>query len=160
MGIYIALGSNLGDRRANMAQALRMMEPLIHVDAVSALYESEPQPPAPPPSYYNAAARIATELPPHDLLRHLKDVEARLGRHDMTHWAPRPIDLDIALYDDLVLDDEDLVIPHPRLHERAFVLQPLLDLDATLVHPRLGVTLASLLRDGGLVRVAEAGWAG
>ena len=158
MAVYIALGANLGDRRANMAEALRLLPPEATVEAVSALYESEPQPPAPPPSYYNAAARIWTALPPHELLRHLKTIERQLGRTDTTHWAPRPIDLDIALYDDLVLDDAELVIPHPRLHERAFVLQPLLDLDSELVHPRLGVTLAALLHEGGLVRVAEAGW--
>lgn len=159
MAIYIAVGANLGDRRATMAQALRLLPPQATVEAVSPLYESEPQPPAAPPSYYNAAARIETSLPPHDLLRHLKEIERRLGRIDATHWEPRPIDLDIALYDGLVLDDSDLVIPHARLHERAFVLQPLLDLDPTLVHPRLGVTLASLLQDGLLVRVADAGWA-
>ena len=160
MSVYIALGANLGDRRVTMAEALRLLPPEASVKAVSPLYESEPQPPAPPPSYYNAAARITTSLPPHDLLRHLKDIERRLGRTDTTHWAPRPIDLDIVLYDGLLLDDADLVIPHPRLHERAFVLQPLLDLDPALVHPRLGVTLASLLQDGGLVRVADEGWAG
>jgi 2-amino-4-hydroxy-6-hydroxymethyldihydropteridine diphosphokinase len=158
MAVYIALGANLGDRRATMAEALRLLAPEVTVEAVSPLYESEPQPPAPPPSYYNAAARVVTLLAPHDLLRHLKAIEQRLGRTDTTHWAPRPIDLDIALYDDLVLDDADLVIPHPRLHERAFVLQPLLDLHPALVHPRLAVTLASLLQDGGVVRVAEAGW--
>jgi 2-amino-4-hydroxy-6-hydroxymethyldihydropteridine diphosphokinase len=158
MAVYVALGANLGDRRAQMAQALRLLPPGATVEAVSSLYESEPQPPAPPPSYYNAAARIMTSLAPHHLLKHLKAIEQRLGRTDTTHWAPRPIDLDIALYDDLVLDDADLVIPHPRLHERAFVLQPLLDLDPGLMHPRLGVTLASLLQDGGLMQVAEAGW--
>jgi 2-amino-4-hydroxy-6-hydroxymethyldihydropteridine diphosphokinase len=158
MAVYIALGANLGDRRATMAEALRMLSPEATVEAVSSLYESEPQPPAPPPSYYNAAARITTTLAPHDLLRHLKAIERSLGRTDTTHWAPRPIDLDIALYDDLVLDDADLVIPHPRLHERAFVLQPLLDLDPALVHPRLGVTLASLVQDGDLAKIAEAGW--
>ena len=156
--MYVALGANLGDRRANMAEALRLLPPEASVEAVSSLYESEPQPPAPPPSYYNAAVRITTALSPHGLLRHLKAIERQLGRTDTTHWAPRPIDLDIALYDDLVLDDPDLVIPHPRLHERAFVLQPLLDLDPALLHPRLGVPLASLLKDGGLVKIAEAGW--
>jgi 2-amino-4-hydroxy-6-hydroxymethyldihydropteridine diphosphokinase len=141
-----------------MTTAISLLPPDVAVEAVSPLYESEPQPPAPPPNYYNAAARVTTSLTPQDLLSYLKFIERRLGRGDAERWAPRRIDLDIALYNDLLLDDPDLVIPHPRLHERAFVLQPLLDLDPTLVHPRLGVTLASLLQDGGLVRVAEAGW--
>ena len=129
MGVYIALGSNLGNRRANMAMALRMLEPPARVDAVSGLYESAPQEPAGPPPYYNAVARILTQLAPLDLLDHLKRIERALGRHDTTHWAPRPIDLDIVLYDDLVFQHERLVIPHPRLQERSFVLQPLSDLD-------------------------------
>jgi 2-amino-4-hydroxy-6-hydroxymethyldihydropteridine diphosphokinase len=159
VAVYVALGANLGDRRGNLAAALRLLPPDVVVEAVSPLYESEPQPPSPPPSYYNAAARVATALAPHDLLGYLKQIERRLGRTDTTHWAPRPIDLDIALYDDLVLDDAVLTIPHPRLHERAFVLQPLLDLDPALVHPSLGVKLASLMPvDAVLVRVAEPGW--
>jgi 2-amino-4-hydroxy-6-hydroxymethyldihydropteridine diphosphokinase len=138
-----------------------MLAPEVHVEVVSSLYESPPQPPAPPPSYYNAAVRVSTSLELEPLLRHLKDIERRLGREARERWAPRPIDLDIALYDDLVLDTDALTIPHPRIVERAFVLRPLLDLDANLVHPltgeRLDVLLAAL-GDGGLVEVAGPGW--
>jgi 2-amino-4-hydroxy-6-hydroxymethyldihydropteridine diphosphokinase len=161
VAIYVALGSNLGNRQANLAMALRMFEPLARVEVVSPLYESPPQPPAPPPPYLNAACRIATGLTPDGLLRHLKRIERLIGRRDNERWAPRPIDLDIALYDNQVLDDEALVIPHPRLAERAFVLKPLLDLDAELTHPATGEHLADLLtRVGGdgLVEVASAGW--
>jgi 2-amino-4-hydroxy-6-hydroxymethyldihydropteridine diphosphokinase len=161
MAIYVALGSNLGNRQANLTMALRMFEPLARIEAVSALYESPPQPPAPPPPYLNAACRIVTGLSPDALLRHLKRMEHLIGRRDSQRWAPRPIDLDIALYDDRVLDDGDLTVPHPRLAERAFVLRPLLDLDPELTHPASGERLADLLArvgSDGLVEVAAAGW--
>jgi 2-amino-4-hydroxy-6-hydroxymethyldihydropteridine diphosphokinase len=161
MAIYVAMGSNLGNRRANLAMALRMFEPLARVEAVSALYESPPQPPAPPPPYLNAACRIITGLTPDGLLRHLKRIEHLIGRRDSERWAPRPIDLDIALYDDQILDDETVVIPHPRLTERAFVLKPLLDLDSELTHPAHGERLADVLTrvgNDGLVEVAAVGW--
>ncbi len=128
-----------------MVRALQMLPPQVLVEAVSSLYESPPQPPAPPPSYYNAAARVITSLEPEALLRHLKRIERRLGREDRERWAPRPIDLDIALYDHLVLDTDTLTIPHPRIAERAFVLRPLLDLDANLTHPVTGKRLGALL---------------
>ncbi|HWC29805.1 MAG TPA: 2-amino-4-hydroxy-6-hydroxymethyldihydropteridine diphosphokinase [Dehalococcoidia bacterium] len=162
MAIYIALGANLGDRRANLREALRLLPPDVEVEEVSALYESPPQPPAPPPAYLNAACRIATRLEPRDLLHYLKRIERDLGRRNAKRWAPRPIDLDIALYHDRVVEEDDLVIPHPRLSERAFVLQPLLDLDARLVHPVTGERLSDLLssvKEGELVRVAKSDWA-
>ena len=161
MAIYVALGSNLGNRQANLAMALRMFEPLARVEAISALYESPPQAPAPPPPYLNAACRIVSGLAPELLLRHLKRMEHLLGRRSAERWAPRPIDLDIALYDDRVIEAGGLSIPHPRLTERAFVLQPLLDLDAKLIHPATGERLADVLaRIGtdGLVEVAPTGW--
>jgi 2-amino-4-hydroxy-6-hydroxymethyldihydropteridine diphosphokinase len=160
--VYIALGSNLGNRQANMAMALRMLAPLARVDAVSPLYESPPQPPAPPPPYLNAAARIVTGLSPDALLRHLKQIEHLIGRRSRERWAPRPIDLDIALYADLVLDTPDLKIPHPRLAERAFVLRPLLDIAPDLVDPGTGKPLAVSLVDvaqAGFVLVGDRRWA-
>ncbi len=161
MAIYIALGANLGDRRANLIAALEAMPPLVRVEAVSALYESPPQPPAPPPAYYNAVARIETALEPEALLRYLKQIEHDLGRRPTARWAPRPIDLDIALYDDRMLETASLTIPHPRLAERAFVLRPLLDLDPELTHPVTGERLEVLLEgvgEEGLVRVEGSSW--
>lgn len=161
MAIYVAMGSNLGNRQANLAMALRMFEPLARVETVSALYESPPQPPAPPPPYLNAACRIVTGLSPDALLRHLKRIEHLIGRRDAQRWAPRPIDLDIALFDDQVLDGDDLTVPHPRLTERAFVLRPLLDLDPDLTHPASGERLADVLARVGsdsLVEIAPVGW--
>lgn len=161
MAIYLGLGSNLGDRRFNMSKALEMLEPAIHVEAVSALYESPPQPPAPPPSYFNAACRVMTDLSARELMRHTQGIQTALGRTDTTHWAPRTIDIDILLYDDKRIEEPGLVVPHPRLVERAFVLQPLLELDPGLVHPVTGVRIEDLLRSLGdyeLVQVGEAGW--
>ena len=161
MAIYVALGSNLGNRQANVAMALRMFEPLARVEAVSALYESPPQAPAPPPPYLNAACRVVTGLSPDSLLRHLKRIEYLIGRRASERWAPRPIDLDIALYDERVLEDGDLVVPHARLTQRAFVLRPLLDLDQDLTHPATGERLADVLSrlgTDGLVEAAPVGW--
>jgi 2-amino-4-hydroxy-6-hydroxymethyldihydropteridine diphosphokinase len=161
VSIYLALGTNLGDRRANLARALRLLPPEATVEAVSALYESTPQPPAPPPDYLNAACRIATRLSPEALLGHVKQIEHDMGRRPGERWAPRLIDLDIVVYDDLVLETETLVIPHPRLVERNFVLQPLLDLDPNLAHPATGQRLDALLAQvgtAGLRRIAEPGW--
>jgi 2-amino-4-hydroxy-6-hydroxymethyldihydropteridine diphosphokinase len=159
--VYIALGSNLGNRQANMAMALRMLPPLARVDALSPLYESPPQPPAPPPLYLNAAARVITGLGPELLLRHLKQIERLIGRHSRQRWAPRPIDLDIVLYGDQTFELADLVIPHPRLAERAFVLKPLLDIEPKLVHPANGEPLSELLERLGaadLSKAAEPSW--
>ena len=159
--IYIALGSNLGDRQANLEEALRRLPPAVRVMAVSALYESEPQPPAPPPDYLNAACRVETELTPRELLRHLKAIEKAMGREEGPRWAPRPIDLDIILYGDQILDEPDLRVPHPRLTERSFVLRPVLDIDPELMHPATGERLSALadrLPADVLVRIAEQGW--
>jgi 2-amino-4-hydroxy-6-hydroxymethyldihydropteridine diphosphokinase len=159
MAVYIALGANLGDRLANLKRSLELMPPKVEVEAVSPVYESSPQPPAPPPSYLNAACRVRTLLTPRDLLSHLKAIEVRMGREPAPRWHPRLIDLDIVLYDDQVVDEPDLVIPHPQLIQRNFVLQPLLDLDPTLRHPATGELLADVLRrvgGEGLQRLAEA----
>lgn len=161
MAIYLGLGSNLGYRKQNLSKALDMLEPSVHVEAVSALYESPPQPPAPPPSYLNAACRVSTKLSARELMRYTQSIQTTLGRRDTTHWAPRPIDIDILLYDDERIEEPGLVVPHPRIVERAFVLQPLLDLDPALKHPVTGQAIEALLKALGayeLIRVANAGW--
>jgi 2-amino-4-hydroxy-6-hydroxymethyldihydropteridine diphosphokinase len=165
--VYLALGANLGNRRANLALALRMLPPVVRVEAVSPLYESPPLPlPAgatatPGPPYYNAACRVTTGLTPRALLNHVKRIEFEIGRRETARWAPRPIDIDIALYGNDVVADADLVVPHPRLGERAFVLRPLLDLNPALMLPDSGQPLADLLAalgDAGLTRLADVGW--
>jgi 2-amino-4-hydroxy-6-hydroxymethyldihydropteridine diphosphokinase len=159
--VYLGLGSNLGNRLANMAMALRMLHPLVRVEAVSALYESPPQPPAPPPAYLNAACRVVTGLTPLLLLRHLKRIEAAIGRHDPEWWSPRPIDLDIVLFGTEIMETDELTLPHPRMTERAFVLRPLLDLDPDLAHPVTDARLAEALDQigtDGLTLVSSEGW--
>jgi 2-amino-4-hydroxy-6-hydroxymethyldihydropteridine diphosphokinase len=145
MAIYLALGSNLGDRNNNIARALEMLEPRVHVEAVSPLYETDPVGGPPQPRYLNGACRVTTGLEPHPLLDYVKGIEARLGRGSGPRWGPRPIDIDIVLYGNRVVSDSDLTIPHPRMLERTFVLRPLVDLDPDLIHPITGERLADVL---------------
>ena len=152
MAIYLALGSNLGDRESNIARALDMLEPMVHVEAVSPLYETEPVGGPPQPRYLNGACRVTTTLEPHPLLDYVKVIEERIGRRPGVRWGPRPIDVDIVLYGDRVVSESDLTIPHPRMLERTFVLQPLVDLDPDLVHPVTGERLADVL-----TRIGEGG---
>jgi 2-amino-4-hydroxy-6-hydroxymethyldihydropteridine diphosphokinase len=161
---YIGLGANLGNREANLSAALRALLRMGRVEAVSALYETAPAGgPEGQPPYYNAACAFATGLEPRPLLRFLQTVEREIGRRPDARWAPRPIDLDILLYADAVVDEPDLVVPHPRLAERAFALAPLADIAPDAVHPLLGKTVAELAAAGeteGVRQVAAAGWDG
>jgi 3-oxoacyl-[acyl-carrier protein] reductase len=145
---YIALGSNLGDREGSLRGALDALsaEPGVEVLRTSALYETAPVGgPAGQGRYLNAVAEVRTGLEPEALLRLLLDVESRLGRVRDVKDGPRTIDLDLLLYGDLVRDEPDPVVPHPRLHERAFVLRPLAEIAPGVIHPRLGVTAGELL---------------
>jgi 2-amino-4-hydroxy-6-hydroxymethyldihydropteridine diphosphokinase len=161
-GVYLSLGSNLGNRGANIALALRMLPPLCRVEAVSPLYETTPvgvegeQPP-----YYNAACRIVTGLGPELLLQYTKRIEHQIGRRPAERNAPRPIDIDLILYNDLVQEGTALTLPHASLMERAFVLQPLIDMTPDLVDPRSGERLdAALARiEGqGIRQIASGDW--
>lgn len=158
---YLGLGSNVGNRAANLRFALRLLPPLVRVEAVSSLYETQPVGPQDQPVYYNAACRLVTGLTPDGLLRHLKNVEWEVGRRPGERWGPRPIDLDILLFENLVLDGEDLTIPHPRLGERAFVLVPLSELCGELRPPTFAQTvgqLAAALDASGVRRVSGPEW--
>jgi 2-amino-4-hydroxy-6-hydroxymethyldihydropteridine diphosphokinase len=143
---WIALGSNLGDRAAHLRGALRALDAAegVSVVAVSRCYESEPLGPS-RSLYLNSAASLRTSLSPRRLLGLLHEIEDRAGRRrGPVRWSARTLDLDLLFYADWCLEEPDLVVPHPRLHERSFVLEPLRELAPDLVHPKLGVTVAEL----------------
>jgi 2-amino-4-hydroxy-6-hydroxymethyldihydropteridine diphosphokinase len=158
--VYLALGANLGDRERNLAVALRRLRPLVRIEAVSSLYETDPVPEGQPP-FLNAACRAVTGLQPRALLRHLREVEREIGRRAGERWGPRPIDIDLLLYGDTVVDEDGLHVPHPELAKRAFVLIPLAEIVAAARHPTLGRAIGALAQeiDASGVRLREgAGW--
>jgi 2-amino-4-hydroxy-6-hydroxymethyldihydropteridine diphosphokinase len=139
--VYIGLGSNLGEREATIRRAIELLqaEGDIEVKAVSSLRETDPVGYEDQPRFLNGAAALTTELPPRALLERLHEVERQLGR-DRTgpRFGPRTVDLDLLLYDDQQVEESGLEIPHPRLAERRFALEPLAELDASLEVPGRG----------------------
>lgn len=137
---YIGLGSNIGDREAMLAGAIRLLEEhsLIRVAALSPIYETEPVGYLEQPAFLNMAARLETGLPPEKLLAYMLETELHLERKREIRWGPRTIDIDLLLYGDTVLETPDLTLPHPRMLERAFVLVPLSDVLPGGTHPVVG----------------------
>jgi 2-amino-4-hydroxy-6-hydroxymethyldihydropteridine diphosphokinase len=133
--VYLALGTNLGDRSANLKQAIAALTPQLEVKAKSHVYETPPWGFEDQPKFLNQVIKAKTYLDSEPLLKHLKRLEVALGRKESFLNGPRLIDMDILFYDDLVIDKPSMVIPHPRLHERGFVLLPLMDIAPDLVHP-------------------------
>jgi 2-amino-4-hydroxy-6-hydroxymethyldihydropteridine diphosphokinase len=143
--VYLALGSNLGARLANLKNAISNLTPQMNVKAKSRVYETAPWGFTDQPPFLNQVIQAETYLEPEPLLYHLKRLESALGRMSSFQNGPRLIDIDILFFDDLVLDSPVVQIPHPRVHERAFVLTPLADLAPALVHPVLNKPVSTLL---------------
>lgn len=143
--VYVALGSNLGDRLVNLKQAIASLSPQIEVRAKSRVYETPPWGYTDQPAFLNQVIKGNTYVEPVPLIKHLKRLEIALGRVPSFQNGPRLIDLDILFYDELILNTPPLLLPHPRLQERGFVLMPLSDIAPNLVHPTLRKTVSQML---------------
>ncbi|MHB1483612.1 MAG: 2-amino-4-hydroxy-6-hydroxymethyldihydropteridine diphosphokinase [Saccharofermentanales bacterium] len=143
---YIGLGSNMGDRISQLANALSLLKMTagVKVVKVSPFYETKPVGYADQPYFLNCAAEIQATLSPFELLQVCQSIEKKLKRVRKIRWGPRTVDLDILFYGDKVIDDEILKIPHPRIQERGFVLKPLMDIAPGLIHPVLKATISEL----------------
>ncbi|HBC46742.1 MAG TPA: 2-amino-4-hydroxy-6-hydroxymethyldihydropteridine diphosphokinase [candidate division Zixibacteria bacterium] len=147
--VFLGLGSNLGDKIANIREALGLLDKSgkVKVLSLSSLYETEPVGVSNQPEYVNCVAQVETILDPHSLLNMLKVVEASMGRKPNMHLRPRVIDLDILLYDEIDLESLELVIPHSRLKSRRFVLEPLLEISPQASDPISGKPFSDFLAD-------------
>jgi 2-amino-4-hydroxy-6-hydroxymethyldihydropteridine diphosphokinase len=145
---YIGVGSNLGDREANLRNAIALLvqTPYVYVRRLSSFLEnpavggSEDAPP-----FLNAAAEVQTALSPQMLMRRLLEIEQLLGRERRIKWEPRIIDLDLLLYGSEIISTDELIVPHPLMHERPFVLRPLAEIAPNAIHPTMQMTVCGLL---------------
>lgn len=143
--LYLALGTNLGNRAANLKEAMAALAPQLDVKEKSSVYETPPWGHTDQPMFLNQVLKAETYLEPEPLLKHLKRLEIALGRKETFQYGPRLIDIDILFYDDLVLHTPSLMIPHPHLHERGFVLVPLMEIAPDLVHPVTKKTVREMI---------------
>ena len=143
--VYLSLGSNMGNRQDNLDKALELLSQRVALGQVSSIYDTEPVGNTDQPRFLNLVCQIHTRLAPMELLTLAKGIESKLGRKSSKPNSPRPIDIDILFYGDQVLESPELVIPHPRLEERAFVLVPLSEIAPELVHPVSGKAVKEML---------------
>ena len=145
--VYLGLGSNLGNRQDNLDKALGFLSQRLRVEKISSVYETEPVGNINQPRFLNLVCQAYTKLSPTELLTLAKGIESKLGRIFNKPNTPRPIDIDILFYGEQVIETPELVIPHPRLTERAFVLIPLAEIAPDLVHPVVGKAIKELLNE-------------
>ena len=143
---FIGIGTNLGDRAQNLAEALRRMAAVAEIGECSSVYETDPVGYTDQPQFWNVVVRVATELPAVQLMKELLAIEERMGRKRTVPNAPRIIDIDILLYDDVIMSTPDVALPHPRMAERAFVLKPLTEIAPDLTDPRTGEHYAEMIQ--------------
>lgn len=155
--VYLSLGTNIGDRRMHLRQALEGLGQVGQVEVSSSVYETEPWGYLDQPKFLNMVTRLRTELDPLPLLAALKDLERQIGREPGVRYGPRVIDLDILCFDDLQMNSPELTIPHPQMAGRAFVLVPLAEVDEGLVIPGLNVTVSRLMQIIGAAGITKEG---
>jgi 2-amino-4-hydroxy-6-hydroxymethyldihydropteridine diphosphokinase len=161
--VFLALGTNVGDRLSNLIAAREALPPAVKALASSSVFQTPPWGYTDQPEFLNQVIQAETELSPHGLLSYLKEIEEDLGRQKTFRYGPRLIDIDILFYEDRIVQRGDLKIPHPRLHERAFVLVPLAELAPKLQHPELKRSIQDLLTQvdrSGIERYPAPGPAG
>ena len=143
--VYLSLGSNMGNRAANLKEAIAALPPQMEVKAKSKVYETPPWGYTEQQKFLNQVVMVTTYVEPIPLLKHLKRLEVALGRKPTFQYGPRLIDIDILFYDDLIMESDVVAIPHPRLHERGFVLTPMMDIAPDLPHPINHKTIRELI---------------
>ena len=144
--IYLLTGSNIGDSKSNLQTASNHIHQQIgNVERLSSIYKTEPWGNKNQQAFLNQVLQVQTQLTPHQLIKKILEIENEMGRNRQVKWEPRIIDIDILFYDDLIINETDLQIPHPLLHQRRFTLVPLHEIAPQLIHPKLHKSISQLL---------------